>query len=283
MATRKEIEDAAAEVAEPVAAQIAALRADMAELGALVSRIGKQRAAGLKSAADAHRGGRLRQGRGSDRRGAGRAAVARGRAGRGHPAAALRLARPRGARRLPRRRLLPAVSVARLFATVSRVAEARVRNVGRRASRRAALIGGCVLAALLCLAFALIAATVALAERFGTINALAIMAGGGAGRAPPPPGRARLGGPAAPPPRRPARGARPPARPGGGALARGGRAAVAAGDRARAGGHRGAHGAPAAGSRLRRAGRCSRSPRTTRTDASCCSRWGACGRPTSTR
>ena len=51
MATRKEIEDAAAEVAEPVAAQIAALRADMAELGALVSRIGKQRAAGLKSAA----------------------------------------------------------------------------------------------------------------------------------------------------------------------------------------------------------------------------------------
>jgi ElaB/YqjD/DUF883 family membrane-anchored ribosome-binding protein len=51
MATRKEIEDAAAEAAEPVAAQIAALRADMAELGALVSRIGKQRAAGLKSAA----------------------------------------------------------------------------------------------------------------------------------------------------------------------------------------------------------------------------------------
>ena len=53
MATRKEIEDAAAEVAEPVAAQIAALRADMAELGALVARIGKQRAAGLKSAAGA--------------------------------------------------------------------------------------------------------------------------------------------------------------------------------------------------------------------------------------
>ena len=70
------------------------------------------------------------------------------------------------------------MSVARLFATVSRVAEARVRNIGRRASRRAALIGGCILAALLCLAFALIAATVALAERVGTINALAIMAGG---------------------------------------------------------------------------------------------------------
>ena len=137
MATRKEIEDAAAEVAEPVAAQIAALRADMAELGALVSRIGKQRAAGLKSAATRDRGGRLRQGRGGDRRGAGRASVARGRAGRGHPAAALRLARPRGAPGLSPRRFLPAVSVARLFATVSRVAEARVRNIGRRASRRA--------------------------------------------------------------------------------------------------------------------------------------------------
>ena len=38
-------------MAEPVTAQIAALRADMAELGAMVARIGKQRAAGLKSAA----------------------------------------------------------------------------------------------------------------------------------------------------------------------------------------------------------------------------------------
>ena len=70
------------------------------------------------------------------------------------------------------------MSVARLFATVTRVAEARIRNLGRRAALRAALIGGCVLAALLCLAFALAAATVALADRFGMINALAIMAGG---------------------------------------------------------------------------------------------------------
>ena len=69
------------------------------------------------------------------------------------------------------------MSVARLFATVTRVAEARVRNVGRRVALRAALIGGCVLAALLCLGFALMAATVALADRFGMINALAIMAG----------------------------------------------------------------------------------------------------------
>ena len=52
MATRKEVEDAAAELAEPVAAQIAALRADMAELGSMVSRIGKERAAGLKAVAE---------------------------------------------------------------------------------------------------------------------------------------------------------------------------------------------------------------------------------------
>lgn len=53
MATRKELEDAAAEVAEPLAEQVAALRADMAELGQVVTRIGKQRARGLKSAASA--------------------------------------------------------------------------------------------------------------------------------------------------------------------------------------------------------------------------------------
>jgi hypothetical protein len=70
------------------------------------------------------------------------------------------------------------VTVARLLATVSRVAEARIRNIGRRAALRAALFAGCVLAALLCLGFALMAATVALAVRVGTINALAIMAAG---------------------------------------------------------------------------------------------------------
>jgi hypothetical protein len=70
------------------------------------------------------------------------------------------------------------VSVARLLASVSRVAEARIRNIGRRAALRAALIGGCVLAALLCLAFALTAATVGLARQVGTVDALAIMAAG---------------------------------------------------------------------------------------------------------
>jgi len=68
--------------------------------------------------------------------------------------------------------------VARLFATVSRIAQARIRNIGRRAVLRASLMAGCVVAALLCLSFALAAATVALADRVGTINALAIMAAG---------------------------------------------------------------------------------------------------------
>jgi hypothetical protein len=68
--------------------------------------------------------------------------------------------------------------VARLFATVARVAETRARNIGRRAAVRAALVGGCILAALLCIGFVLAAATVALADRVGMINALAIMAGG---------------------------------------------------------------------------------------------------------
>lgn len=70
------------------------------------------------------------------------------------------------------------MSVLRLFATVTRIAETRIRNVGRRAALRAGLIGGVVIAAVVCLAFALAAATVALAHRFGTIEALAIMAGG---------------------------------------------------------------------------------------------------------
>lgn len=50
MATNKS-ENEAASVAEPLNAEIAALRADIAELGSVVSRIGKQRAAGLRSAA----------------------------------------------------------------------------------------------------------------------------------------------------------------------------------------------------------------------------------------
>jgi ElaB/YqjD/DUF883 family membrane-anchored ribosome-binding protein len=48
--TRKDDTDA---TAEPLTAEIAALRADLTELGHLVARIGKDRAAGLRSAAGA--------------------------------------------------------------------------------------------------------------------------------------------------------------------------------------------------------------------------------------
>ena len=68
--------------------------------------------------------------------------------------------------------------MARLFATLSQVAQARLRHAGRRAALRGALIGGCVLAALVALGFALAAAAVALAARVGTVEALAIMAAG---------------------------------------------------------------------------------------------------------
>lgn len=45
--------DADTDVAEPMKAEVAALRADLADLGKLVARIGKQRAAGIRSAAGA--------------------------------------------------------------------------------------------------------------------------------------------------------------------------------------------------------------------------------------
>jgi ElaB/YqjD/DUF883 family membrane-anchored ribosome-binding protein len=41
------------ELADPVKSEVAALRADLADLGKLVARIGKDRAVGLKSAAGA--------------------------------------------------------------------------------------------------------------------------------------------------------------------------------------------------------------------------------------
>ena len=59
-ATRKSDteEETLSGVAEPLQTEIAALRADLAELGAVVSRIGRQRAAGIKAAAGsaAHEG-----------------------------------------------------------------------------------------------------------------------------------------------------------------------------------------------------------------------------------
>jgi hypothetical protein len=68
--------------------------------------------------------------------------------------------------------------VARLFSTVTRVAEARVRHTARRLGLRATLAGGAIFCALVCIGFALAAATVALARRIGVIEALAIMAAG---------------------------------------------------------------------------------------------------------
>ena len=41
------------EAADPLKSEVAALRSDLADLGKLVARIGKERAAGLKSAAGA--------------------------------------------------------------------------------------------------------------------------------------------------------------------------------------------------------------------------------------
>ena len=65
-----------------------------------------------------------------------------------------------------------------VFASLGRVAKARVRDVGRRAQLRASLAGGALLFGLIALGFALLAATVALAEELGLLNALLVMAGG---------------------------------------------------------------------------------------------------------
>lgn len=49
--TRKSDEPDLDGVTDPLSAEVAALRADLSELGSLVARIGKTRASGLKSAA----------------------------------------------------------------------------------------------------------------------------------------------------------------------------------------------------------------------------------------
>lgn len=67
--------------------------------------------------------------------------------------------------------------MARPFAVLSQVVEARLRYLGRRTAVRAGLITGCGAAALAFLVFLLAALATALAERYGTIAALAMMAG----------------------------------------------------------------------------------------------------------
>lgn len=51
-----------------------------------------------------------------------------------------------------------------------------MERAGRRAGLRAGLYAGCVLGGIVCLTFLLVLATAALAERYGLIEALAIMA-----------------------------------------------------------------------------------------------------------
>jgi hypothetical protein len=65
-----------------------------------------------------------------------------------------------------------------LFANLARVAEARAMRVGRHLGLRAGLLAGCAFVATLALFFVLVAATIALSERYGAINACIIMAGG---------------------------------------------------------------------------------------------------------
>jgi len=65
----------------------------------------------------------------------------------------------------------------RLLSQVSHIAQARVEDAGRRIGMRAALTAASVLAGLVAAGFALGAATVALAARLGTIEALLVMAG----------------------------------------------------------------------------------------------------------
>lgn len=65
----------------------------------------------------------------------------------------------------------------RLLSTVSHVAQTRLHQISRRAMWRGELIAGAVVAGLIALVYALIAATVALAREYGTLEALGIVGG----------------------------------------------------------------------------------------------------------
>jgi hypothetical protein len=67
--------------------------------------------------------------------------------------------------------------VARLFATLAGVAEARVRRAARRARLRAILVALAALLGLLGVGFLIAAATAALADAVGLVPALLLMAG----------------------------------------------------------------------------------------------------------
>lgn len=65
----------------------------------------------------------------------------------------------------------------RLLSTVSQVAQARLHQVSRRAAKRGKLILGAAVAGIIVFVCAIIAATVALAQEFGTLEALGIVGG----------------------------------------------------------------------------------------------------------
>lgn len=65
-----------------------------------------------------------------------------------------------------------------VIASLTRIAQARIRDAGRRAQIRAALAVGAAVFGLIGVGFGLLAATVALAEEIGLVYALLTMSGG---------------------------------------------------------------------------------------------------------
>ena len=198
MATPKADLEAAA---EPLKDELAALRADLAELAGAVTRIGKDRAAGLKSAANSAASEGYARGEAAVDVMMSELHVARGGARRRHPPPALRLARPRGALRLPRRRALPALKPV-LFGQITRFAEARVKQTGRRLGFRAALAAVAALAFVVFLFFGLAGLAVWMTRFMSPQEALLVVAGGRARHRARRPRRAVARGAPAPPARR---------------------------------------------------------------------------------
>lgn len=65
----------------------------------------------------------------------------------------------------------------RLLATVTQVAQTRLNQISRRAALRGELMFGAAVAGIIALVYALIAGTIALSYRYGTLKALGIVGG----------------------------------------------------------------------------------------------------------
>lgn len=65
----------------------------------------------------------------------------------------------------------------RLLATVTQVAQTRLNQISRRAALRGELMFGAAVAGIIALVYALIAGTIALSYRYGTLTALGIVGG----------------------------------------------------------------------------------------------------------